>query len=71
LEALETSGRQVVYIPKPIAIHLNYMTAWVDENGHLQFRQDIYQRDRQLDYALIHRTPPYALPPLMSPKGQL
>lgn len=70
LEALETGGRQVVHVPKPITIHLNYMTAWVDENGHLQFREDIYQRDRRLDYALSHRNP-YALPPLMSPQGRL
>lgn len=70
LKALETGMRQVVHVPNPITIHLNYMTAWVDENGHLQFREDIYQRDRQLDDALRHRSP-YALPPLMSPQGRL
>lgn len=70
LEALETGSRRVVYVSKPITIHLNYMTAWVDEKGHLQFREDIYRRDRRLDYALSHRNP-YALPPLMSPRGRL
>lgn len=61
--ALETGARRVVHIPNPITIYLQYMTAWVDEQGVLQFREDIYQRDRQLDNALTRRTP-YPLPPL-------
>jgi murein L,D-transpeptidase YcbB/YkuD len=39
------------------------MTAWVDPDGTLQFREDIYQRDEKLDHALRNRTP-YPLPPL-------
>jgi len=62
--------RQVVHIPRPITIHLQYMTAWVDENGMLQFREDIYQRDRQLSDALNNRRP-YPLPPLTIPKDRI
>ncbi|MGD8846968.1 MAG: L,D-transpeptidase family protein [Desulfobacteraceae bacterium] len=65
---LETGRRQVVRIPEPINIHLLYMTAWVDENGLLQFRNDIYQRDAMLDKALVTRSP-YPLPYLAADAG--
>jgi L,D-transpeptidase YcbB len=37
---------QSVSLRRPIAVHLLYWTAWVDENGTLQFRDDIYGRDQ-------------------------
>jgi len=60
-DILEQGRRQVVRIPRPIPLHLLYMTAWVDETGRLQFRNDIYNRDRDLNAALRKRTP-YPLP---------
>jgi hypothetical protein len=33
------------------------MTAWADETGVIQFRSDIYDRDRDLDRALSRRRP--------------
>ena len=60
-DIFEQGRRQVVRIPRPIALHLLYMTAWVDESGVLQFRRDIYNRDRDLNAALLKRTP-YPLP---------
>jgi murein L,D-transpeptidase YcbB/YkuD len=60
-KTLEKGKRRVVHVPNPITIHLLYMTAWVDANGRLQFREDIYQRDSMLDRALISRNP-YRLP---------
>jgi murein L,D-transpeptidase YcbB/YkuD len=62
---LEKGQRQVVRIPDPINIHLLYMTAWVDEDGMLQFRDDIYGRDVKLNNALLSRTP-YPLPTLVA-----
>ncbi len=58
----ERGRRQVVRIPRPIPLHLLYMTAWMDENGVLQFRGDIYHRDRDLNTALMKRTPYPPLP---------
>jgi L,D-transpeptidase YcbB len=53
LQAAFKKGRQqVVRIKHKIPVHLLYMTAWVDENGVLQFRRDIYGRDRALESAL-------------------
>jgi hypothetical protein len=60
---LSRGKRRVVRIPNPIPVHLIYMTAWVDHNGRLQFRNDIYRRDRALNAALKQR-PPDPPPPL-------
>lgn len=54
---LSTGKRQVVKLSDPIPVHLLYMTAWMDETGTLQFRNDIYDRDHDLDLALARRQP--------------
>lgn len=62
-ENLMEGQPKVVHISKSIPIHLLYMTAWVDEDDTMQFRNDIYDRDQDLDTALMqHR--PEQLPPL-------
>ncbi|MFH1020274.1 MAG: L,D-transpeptidase family protein [Pseudomonadota bacterium] len=43
--ALSREKTQSVAIPSPIAVHIAYMTAWVDREGIVQFRRDIYNRD--------------------------
>lgn len=60
---LRKGTRQVVRIADPIPVHLIYMTAWVEKDGRLQFRNDIYNRDRDLNTALMQR-PPEPPPPL-------
>ncbi|UCG13374.1 MAG: L,D-transpeptidase family protein [Deltaproteobacteria bacterium] len=61
LEAIQASirrgERQVVRLPKPIKVHLLYWTAWVDNDGTVQFRDDIYRRDDVLAKALSRSTP--------------
>jgi murein L,D-transpeptidase YcbB/YkuD len=57
LESLKTSERRVVRLRNPIPVHLLYLTAWVDEDGLLHFRDDIYVRDEPLDVALKERPP--------------
>lgn len=37
-----------VPIPSPIPVHIVYMTAWVDSEGVIQFRPDIYNREPAL-----------------------
>ena len=56
LEAAMTNGRrQTVVLDDPIPVHLVYFTAWVDPDGTVNFREDIYDRDRKLLIALNHR----------------
>jgi murein L,D-transpeptidase YcbB/YkuD len=34
-----------IRLQKPVPVYLMYWTTWVDDNGNLQIRDDIYQRD--------------------------
>jgi murein L,D-transpeptidase YcbB/YkuD len=36
-----------VKLKSPIPIHIVYFTAWVDTNGGLQFRDDVYGYDEK------------------------
>ena len=46
IESQIASGkRQVVFLANPIDIHIIYATAWVDQEGILQFRNDVYNID--------------------------
>lgn len=40
---------QAVNLPDAVPIYLVYMTAWVDEEGSMNFRHDIYGRDTLLN----------------------
>lgn len=41
-----------VYLPKPLPVHLEYFTAYVDDSGELQLRDDIYGYSRRVKAAL-------------------
>jgi murein L,D-transpeptidase YcbB/YkuD len=52
LTGMEEGTEKKVFISRPLNVHFLYLTAWVDEGGTLQFRNDIYGRDKSLDEAL-------------------
>jgi murein L,D-transpeptidase YcbB/YkuD len=53
IEATIAAGSTVsVRLPAPLPIYLLYRTAWVDRNGALQLREDIYGRDSAILKAL-------------------
>lgn len=56
LEALESPVPVQVDLPAPLPVHILYWTAWVDEAGRVQFRDDLYWRDLDLDLALQERS---------------
>ena len=37
-----------INFPKPISVHLTYQTAFVDDDGKLQLREDVYGRDARM-----------------------
>ncbi|PHQ26994.1 peptidoglycan-binding protein [Marinobacter guineae] len=39
---------QTVVLPKPVTVHIQYWTSWIDDEGRMQFRNDIYNRDARL-----------------------
>jgi murein L,D-transpeptidase YcbB/YkuD len=45
-KAMNSGKEQSVKLPKPVAVAIVYYTAWVDDTGLLQLRQDIYSLDR-------------------------
>ena len=46
--AIAREKTQPIALPSPIAVHIVYMTAWVDPDGTVQFRPDIYNRNPPL-----------------------
>lgn len=49
---LANKDRKLVRFKTPVATHLTYMTTWVDEQGVLNTRADIYEHDEALIAAL-------------------
>jgi L,D-transpeptidase YcbB len=49
IAAVLAKGREAwVTIPSPLPVHLVYWTAWVDDTGTLQLRDDLYGRDKPM-----------------------
>ena len=44
-EAIRSGGRIDARLKTPVPVHWVYITAWADENGIVQFRDDIYNLD--------------------------
>ncbi|MGB7295570.1 MAG: L,D-transpeptidase family protein, partial [Candidatus Aminicenantales bacterium] len=55
LTAIKGGETRVVNLRNPLGVHLLYWTAWLGEDGRVQFRQDIYLRDAALYRALEER----------------
>ena len=47
-EAMNSGKEQWVRMKNAVPVTLTYFTAWVDENGLLNFRDDVYGKDKQI-----------------------
>jgi murein L,D-transpeptidase YcbB/YkuD len=47
-EAMNSGTEKYVKVKEPVPVIITYYTAWVDENGQLNFRDDIYKHDGKL-----------------------
>lgn len=46
IDSIIASGRTLqVTLKNPVPVYIEYFTAWVDEAGRLNFREDVYMRD--------------------------
>ena len=52
LSSLVGGGERTVFLPRRIPIHIEYFTAFVDDSGDLQLREDVYGHMRRLQGAL-------------------
>ncbi len=52
LAAEADTTTKVIRLRNPISVHLLYWTAWLADDGRVQFREDIYRRDEALYAAL-------------------
>ena len=43
---LKETNEKSIGLSKKIPVHIVYLTSWVDEEGQLQFREDIYNYDK-------------------------
>ena len=61
-EAMNSEKEQFVKLNPPLAVHINYYTAWVDENGQLNFRDDIYDNDSKISKMMFDNAQAVAPP---------
>jgi L,D-transpeptidase YcbB len=47
-DAMSSGSEKFVKVKNPISVVITYYTAWVDDNGQLNFREDIYGHDENL-----------------------
>lgn len=55
--AIREGGQQTIRLPQPTPIHILYWTAWADAQGVLNFREDIYDRDKRV-LEELRKSPP-------------
>lgn len=58
IEAMDSGTTQKVKLPEPVPVHLLYWTAWIDSDGLIQYRNDIYQRDADQEFEWLRRMAP-------------
>jgi len=51
---LATGAQKIVNLKTPIPVHVTYLTAWVNKDGTVNFRRDVYKRDQRLMEAMYH-----------------
>jgi len=55
--AIDSGENQTISLRRPLPVHILYWTAWVDPDGTVEFRKDIYGHDAQLEQALAAEPP--------------
>ncbi|HEX4965278.1 MAG TPA: L,D-transpeptidase family protein [Thermoanaerobaculia bacterium] len=56
-EAIDSGEHQAIPLPRPLPVYILYWTAWVDPDGTVQLRRDLYGHDATIAQALAHEPP--------------
>jgi len=51
--AIASGERTIVTLSEPLPVHIVYLTHWVNKDGSVHFRNDVYERDAALAKALL------------------
>jgi murein L,D-transpeptidase YcbB/YkuD len=51
--AIASGERMIVPLQQPLPVHIAYLTAFVNKDGSVHFRNDVYGRDALLAQALL------------------
>jgi len=60
--AIATGEHKTVSLPRPIPVYILYWTAWVDADGTVELRRDVYGHDAKVEQALAHQPPVWIEP---------
>ena len=52
---MNQTTEKVVKLKDPVPVFIIYYTAWVDNEGQLNFRDDVYQHDSELIKKMLYR----------------
>jgi murein L,D-transpeptidase YcbB/YkuD len=52
-QAMHAGKEKYVTLPSPVPVYIGYFTAYLDNAGKIQFRDDVYKRDQALERLLI------------------
>jgi murein L,D-transpeptidase YcbB/YkuD len=55
--AIDSGENQQISLKRPLPVHILYWTAWVEPDGTVEFRKDLYGHDAQLEQALAAEPP--------------
>jgi murein L,D-transpeptidase YcbB/YkuD len=55
--AINSGEHETITLPHPLPVHILYWTAWVEPDGTVAFRKDIYGHDDTLEQALAKEPP--------------
>lgn len=66
--AMNSGKEQYVKLSSPMPVAITYFTAWVDENGQLNFRDDVYSNDKKISQMMFGN---YVLPTAPSVKDSI
>jgi L,D-transpeptidase YcbB len=53
VKAMNAGKEQYVTLKEPVPVFIGYFTAWVDRNGKLNFRDDLYGHDKKMSDRLF------------------